>query len=153
MGEISAALGLVNITHISDFIAINQRNYQLYARHLYSIPGIRLNDTHANGDTNCQYIVLEVNPLKSGLSRDVIMKILHAENIIAKRYFHPGCHRMTVYQPTNQALSLPVTNHLCDNVLTLPTGSIIDAKAIVKICNIIQAAVYYADKIRQTLGH
>ena len=42
------------------------------------------------------------------------MKILHAENVIARRYFYPGCHRMEPYKSLfpNAGLVLPETEKI-----------------------------------------
>ena len=33
-----------------------------------------------------------------GISRDELVQILQAENVLARRYFYPGCHRMEPYR-------------------------------------------------------
>jgi dTDP-4-amino-4,6-dideoxygalactose transaminase len=38
---------------------------------------------------NYQYIILEIDEKLAGISRDLIVKILHAENVLARRYFYP----------------------------------------------------------------
>ena len=48
--------------------------------------------------TNYQYIVLEVDELETGLTRDELVQVLIAENVLARRYFYPGCHRMEPYR-------------------------------------------------------
>ena len=41
---------------------------------------------------------MEVDAKDLGMDRDLLMKILHAENILARRYFYPGCHQMQPYR-------------------------------------------------------
>ena len=67
------------------------------------------------------------------------MKILHAENVRARRYFYPGCHSMEPYRSyyPNAGLLLPETEKLAKRVLCLPTGTAINEEAIKKICEII----------------
>jgi dTDP-4-amino-4,6-dideoxygalactose transaminase len=73
----------------------------------------------------------------------MLMKILHAENVIARRYFYPGCHRMEPYRSyfPHAGLLLPETENLGQRVLVLPTGTAIFKDDINKICQIIQYAV------------
>ncbi len=74
---------------------------------------------------NFQYVVVEVDPAEAGLTRDEVLAALHAENVMAKRYFFPGCHRMTPYRSAHGArrASLPHTERLCERLLQLPTGT------------------------------
>jgi dTDP-4-amino-4,6-dideoxygalactose transaminase len=46
---------------------------------------------------NYQYMVLELQP-GCGLTRDDLVSALHAENVLARRYFWPGCHNMQPYR-------------------------------------------------------
>src|SRR5262245_39741113 len=45
------------------------------------------------------------------LTRDDLCALLWAENVLARRYFHPGCHRMAPYSSLDPdaAARLPVT--------------------------------------------
>jgi len=39
---------------------------------------------------NFQYIVLEIDEQAAGISRDRLIGVLHAENVLARRYFYHG---------------------------------------------------------------
>lgn len=151
MGEIAAATGLANIDQFERFIAINKRNHQAYAHELDGIPGIKLKDICEHSSSNYQYVVVEVDQSKAGLSRDLLMDVLHAENIFAKRYFYPGCHHMTIYR-SERGVNLPVTDQLVNDVLVLPTGTAVRTDDIAEICNIIRSAVHYSSEIRHALA-
>ena len=60
--------------------------------------GIRLLSFDSSERCNFQYAVLEVDEAEAGLSRDELLKVLHAERVLARRYFWPGCHRMEPYR-------------------------------------------------------
>jgi dTDP-4-amino-4,6-dideoxygalactose transaminase len=84
--------------------------------------------------------VIEVDPEVCARNRDEIVEALHAENIIARKYFWPGCHRMEPYrslQP-NAGLLLRETEDISARVVVLPTGQTVDEKAINFICVVIQ---------------
>ena len=53
------------------------------------------------------------------------VEALHAERILARRYFWPGCHNMQPYRSCypHAGLVLPVTNAISERVLVLPTGT------------------------------
>ena len=40
---------------------------------------------------NYQYMIMEVDEAAAGLSRDDLVHVLQAENVLARRYFYPGC--------------------------------------------------------------
>jgi dTDP-4-amino-4,6-dideoxygalactose transaminase len=125
MDELSAALGLTSLEHADEFVARNRENYAAYARALDRVPGLRLVDPVDPAGSNWQYVVAEVDPLIAGRPRDEIVGALGAQNVLAKRYFWPGCHRLAPYQASfaRQGNSLPTTERLCEQLLQLPTGT------------------------------
>jgi dTDP-4-amino-4,6-dideoxygalactose transaminase len=79
---------------------------------------------------------------------------LHAENVIARRYFYPGVHRMEPYRsaPSPQA-HLEATEGVCRRVMVLPTGETVQAADIERICDLIAEAIDLAPEIREKFGH
>ncbi|MDH6107633.1 DegT/DnrJ/EryC1/StrS family aminotransferase [Anabaenopsis tanganyikae CS-531] len=139
MSEVSAAMGLTSLESMEEFIEVNRRNYDCYQEGLAGIPGVSLFPVNQAEKHNYQYIVLEIDEEKAQVSRDMLIKILHAENVIARRYFYPGCHRMEPYRSyfPHAGLLLPETEKLGQRVLVLPTGTAISEEDIGKICQII----------------
>jgi dTDP-4-amino-4,6-dideoxygalactose transaminase len=139
MNEISAAMGLTNLEAMEDIISANRRNYEAYRACLAGVPGISLISYDSAERNNYQYVVIEVDPELSTRSRDEIVEALHAQNIIARKYFWPGCHKMEPYrslQP-NAGLLLPETERTAARVIVLPTGQMMDIKEIGRVCEII----------------
>ena len=154
MSEVSAAMGLTSLESLEAFIAANRRNYESYRRALADIPGVRLLTYDERERRNFQYIVVEINPKETGIERDVLVKLLHAENVIARRYFYPGCHRMEPYrsyQP-HAGLLLPQTDAVAARTIVLPTGTAVTTEDIECICRILQLAVENADAINVQFG-
>lgn len=140
MSEIHAAMGLTNFEAMEDIIAINRRNYEAYKAGLANVPGISLINYDPAERNNYQYVVIEVDPEVCPRTRDEIVEALHAENIIARKYFWPGCHKMEPYrslQP-NAGLLLPETERIAARVIVLPTGQSITAETVADICSIIK---------------
>jgi dTDP-4-amino-4,6-dideoxygalactose transaminase len=153
MSEISAAMGITSLESYEEITSTNYNNYQLYKRVFKGLPGIRMLTYNEKETGNYQYIVLEIDEKKTQISRDKIMQILHAENIIARRYFYPGCHRMEPYKSYQPYASLlvPVTEKLVKRVLTLPNGTSISEGHIHKIGQIFHYVLANANEISSNM--
>jgi dTDP-4-amino-4,6-dideoxygalactose transaminase len=103
---------------------------------------------------NYQYIVIEVDEHISGISRDLLVKILHAENILARRYFYPGVHQMEPYHSyfPNAGLLLTETEILTQKVLQLPTGTAVKENDVHAICQLIRFSIENARLITEHLA-
>ena len=140
MNEVSAAFGLTNLESMQDFIDVNYRNYQQYAEELANIEGLSLITYDVENKCNYQYVILEVDEEKTRVTRDQLVELLHAENVLARRYFYPGCHRMEPYrsQYTGAGFTLPVTEQVSERVVALPTGTAVGPQEISAICEIVR---------------
>lgn len=143
MSEPSAAMCLTNLESLDDFIAVNRRNHALYAELLDAVPGLRVVPRDPREKDNWQYVVLEVDAARTGITRNLLLEVLHAENVLARRYFYPGCHRMepyrTLYPCADEAL--PHTVALAGRILVLPTGTAVSEADVRAVCALIGAAV------------
>jgi dTDP-4-amino-4,6-dideoxygalactose transaminase len=151
MNEASAAMGLTNLESLSEFTNANYRNYKQYQHELKDLPGVKLLVHDERERCNYQYVVLEIEPTRAGLFRDQLLKILTAENILARRYFYPGCHRMEPYLSyfPHAGMLLPETESLSHRVLVLPTGTSIEPRHVSEITGIIRLAVGNPEQIQR----
>ena len=149
MNEVSAAMGLTNLESLDEFISVNRQNYQLYQSYLAGLAGVSLIAFDESEQYNYQYVVLEIDPDITGITRDELVAILHAENILARRYFFPGCHQMEPYRSyfPHSGLLLPHTERLTQRVLCLPTGTAVGKKEIEVICQLIRLVLENSDEI------
>jgi dTDP-4-amino-4,6-dideoxygalactose transaminase len=154
MNEAAAAMGLTSLESLSEFTATNDRNYRLYQSELANLPGISVFTYNDTEKCNYQYIVLEIDESVLQIRRDQLIKILHAENVIARRYFYPGCHRMEPYRSyfPHAGLMLPETEKLTQKVLILPTGTSIAEPEILSICQIIRMVASHSRVVQEKLG-
>lgn len=154
MNEISAAMGLTGLESLPQFIETNRRNYQLYRARAQHMQGVDMVSFDEREENNYQYIVLEVDEYVTGISRDEIVRILAAENVLARRYFYPGCHRMEPYKSyfPHAGLLLPRTEALCERVLVLPTGDAMKPRDIHAVCGVIETALRFPAECRSALG-
>ena len=150
MNEVSAAMGLTGLESVGDFVDVNHAHYKEYRRGLAGIPGVNLLEIDEREKRNYQYVVLEIDSALSGVSRDEVACALRAENVLARRYFFPGCHRFEPYRTLypDAARFLPETERLVSQVLCLPTGTAIGQGEIDTICDIIRLTVSHASDVK-----
>ena len=112
----------------------------IYVKELSDIPGVQLIKYNELEKNNYQYVVMEIDKKEFGMDRDLLARILNAENIRARRYFFPGCHQMEPYRSyfPNAGLVLPETEKLTLKVLQLPTGTSVGQKEISQISGLIR---------------
>jgi len=154
MTEVCAAMGLTSLESVNDFIRKNRSNYETYSRELAGIPGLSLMPYDRTQPSNYQYLVVEVDEENSGLTRDELVAVLVSENVLARRYFFPGCHRMEPYRSffPNAGLLLPETEKLCNRIMVLPTGTAVNDESISTICDTLRVAITDASLVAQRLA-
>lgn len=149
MNELEAVMGLTSLDHMEEIITTNRNNFLEYQKELKGIPGVFLKGYQDNEQNNFQHIVVEIGE-EAGVSRDLLHHLFHAEGILARRYFYPGCHRMepyrSLYPSTEQ--SLPQTERACARVLCLPTGMALGVEQIRAICGLLRYVVRNEADIR-----
>lgn len=151
MPEVSAAMGLTNLDDLELFLETNHQNYRCYEENLKGIAGINLLHFDTEEKNNFQYIVLTVDQDAVEFDRDLLIEVLHAENVLARRYFHPGVHRMEPYKSLYPEFvgNLPGTESVSHQVLCLPTGTSVGPDDIERICDIIKFVGDHCVEIRR----
>jgi dTDP-4-amino-4,6-dideoxygalactose transaminase len=155
MSEVSAAMGLTGLESLDEFVAVNFHNYKRYQRELTGIPGLSLVLYDETERGNYQYVVLEIDETVAQVSRDELVRVLRAENVLARRYFYPGCHKMEPYcsSAPDAGLLLPETEKLVERVLCLPTGTAVNPDDVESICRIIRLVMNHGQQVKGMLQH
>lgn len=151
MTESCAAMGIASLPMIEKRIEMFKRNYQLYSAYISRIPGLSILPVGVRGKSNWQYVVIFVDQKEYGVSRDVLYKELWKENIIARRYFYPGCHGMEPYRSMfpDVAERLPVTMNAVSRVLCLPNNLENPERDIEKITGVLRRVRKNTSKARK----
>lgn len=153
MHEASAAMGLTSLEAADDFIQTNRRNARAYAERLADIDGLELVSGDVE-DSNAQYVVIRIDAAAAGLDRDRLQRVLLAENVLARRYFHPGCHHLEPYRHRPELVRepLPNTERLAAEVLVLPTGTAVSVEHVDGISDLIRFALETGPEIGSRLA-
>jgi len=153
MNEISAAMGLCSLDNIETIINANKQNYSLYTDGLSDIPGIKI--CEYTSESTYPYITLYIDHEQSVLTRNQLVDILQHDNILARRYFYPGCHNMEPYRSyfPHSGLLLKNTENLIHQTLCLPTGTSISKNEIEETCHLIKFIINNAKEIKKKLEY
>jgi len=142
MIEVCAAMGLANLLNHESVVESNRANYEAYKDSLADIPGLTLLPYDPSEQNSYHYVVLEIS---SGCParRDDIVAALLAENVLARKYFWPGVHKMRPYRDLfpHAHLMLAQTERVAESVIILPTGTTLPEHAIGTIADIIRVCI------------
>ncbi|MCC2274797.1 aminotransferase class I/II-fold pyridoxal phosphate-dependent enzyme [Streptomyces sp. ET3-23] len=140
MSEAAAAMGLTSLDHLEEFRAHNRTLHERYTAGLAGLPGVTVLPFDERERNNYQYAVLHIDAAALGLTRDELDVALRADNVVTRRYFHPGLHQAAPYRGGPR---LPHTESLADRCLVLPTGTATSAADAERI----------AFAVRRVAGH
>jgi dTDP-4-amino-4,6-dideoxygalactose transaminase len=147
-------MGLTGLDSFEDFVAANACNYRRYRSELECVAGTQLLQFDEREKCNFQYVVVEVDEVVTGVTRDQLLEVLHAENVLARRYFYPGCHRIAPYRldVPEAGSQLQATEALANRVLVLPTGTAVTPDDVAGVCEIVRLAVEHGGDLHAQLA-
>jgi dTDP-4-amino-4,6-dideoxy-D-glucose transaminase len=125
MSEIHAAMGLANLECIAATLKRSQDCHTAYQQALAGVEGISVYRPDLRGRSNYHYVVADVDSKRFGLTRDQLLRVLQAENIVARRYFYPDRSR-----------DFPYTDRLNDRLIQFPGGADVKVTDVEKICSL-----------------
>lgn len=142
MIEMCAAMGLTNLDDHADVVTTNMRNHSAYTTALSGIPAMSILVYDSLELNSYHYVVIEVDP-SCAVTRDQIVAALQAENVLARKYFWPGAHRMKPYADIfpHANLLLKNTEFVAERVLILPSGKAVTVEDIEAIGAILKQTV------------
>ncbi len=143
MTEVEAAMGLESLDCMAYFVDANRANYEAYREGFQATPGVQLIEYDERERCNYQYIVVEIDEQIAGLSRNDLLRVISAENVDARRYFYPGCHRMEPYRSyfPNAHMLLGNTEQTLGRTLALPTGTSVRPEDVQKITRLVNGVL------------
>lgn len=144
LSEAHAAMGLANLDRLDATLAAARRVHDTYAAGLAGIGGLRFRPP-APG-SNRHYAVAEIDAAEFGMSRDALVGLLAAENVLARRYFQPGTHRLAAHRQT-PPVALPAVEAACARILVLPAGAAIAPDDVAAICELVRFVAAQAGPI------
>jgi dTDP-4-amino-4,6-dideoxygalactose transaminase len=135
MSEAQAAIALMNLEDFPANRTHNETLHRNYEMQLESVPGLQLIKPTGVSFSNFQCAVCRVNELEYGLSPQILIALLNAENVYAKP-------EATYSRPLPDAASADTF------YIQLPIGTGVTVQEVERICTILTRAYRVAPAIR-----
>lgn len=154
LNEFSAAFAIGGLECLESLVLRNRQIRETYQDGLVGLPGVSFHAPATAKSVNDHYAIVMIDAAACPLTRDELLQTLWAENILARRYFFPGCHRMEPYasRPIDRQPWLPATEEVAAGVLALPAGSAVSLDDVRLICHRIRVAIEQHNSVRESIN-
>jgi dTDP-4-amino-4,6-dideoxygalactose transaminase len=140
MSEMQAALGLLQLKYVNQYIKERKRVASYYREKLAGIRGLYyMHDMP--GVTHCySYFPVFINEDEYGYSRDVVYENLKKQDVFCRRYFYPLISRFPAYAGLISAdpENLPVAEKVSREVICLPIYPDLHDEVLDKIIDLLK---------------
>ena len=136
--EAQAAMALLSLADFEKNVARNKNQFDMYVSAINPIEGLSV--WHPANCTRSNYasLVVVVDEVAFGASRDKIISHLKAENVLARRYYFPGIDQVVTHQTLSHlSETMQNTHRLSQTAMQLPLGGLVSAENIQAIADII----------------
>lgn len=141
MSEVSAAMGLLQLSHLSEALARRQQIDAGYRAALSGVKGIRCVERICATKDNFAYFPIMVER-DYGMTRDALYQKFRDHNIYARRYFFPLISEFPMYRglPSAHRGNLPVATLMASQVLCLPIFPEMSSEELLRVVEVIKSA-------------
>src|SRR3989344_2582570 len=137
MSDIAAAIGIEQLKKLPEFNRRRIQNARFLNNHLSATKGITV-PTIDPGHVFHQYTI-RITP-SGKISRDMLAKLLLEKGIASSVFYPLPIHKQEAYAEYN-SLSLPITEKLSNEVLSLPVHPSLTEKDLLKIVSVIKESM------------
>lgn len=131
-----AAFALAGLDELASNVAHNRSIYFCYCARLSNGAGIRLLTFDEKEQTSYKNIVVEIQE-NFPVSRDVLVALMNAESILARKYYCPPLHKKSYRYPVVVG-EMTQTERAEGRYLNLPCGSRVTEQDVHTICDFIE---------------
>jgi perosamine synthetase len=136
--NLQAALGCAQLERIEQFLKIKRRNAVLYEKMLGDLPWIEFQTIKPESRSNYWMFTFLVKD-NSKYSRNEIMEILKEKGIETRNVFHSASKMPVHSKYFNKRDKFHNSVYISERGLTLPSSTLLSAKEIKHICNVIKS--------------
>ncbi|ADK85535.1 DegT/DnrJ/EryC1/StrS aminotransferase [Desulfarculus baarsii DSM 2075] len=141
LNEIHAALALAALDDLEQTIQANRARHEAYRRLFADLPGLNILEYATNERHNYELTIFEMTTAWP-LSRDDTLRLLNAENALARPYYSPPLHHSEHCPPGCGDVSLPVAEALATRFIQMPVGDLVslaDIEALAELMTFVGA--------------
>jgi len=124
LDAIQAAVLRVKLPHLDDFIGRRIAVADRYDAAFAALPQVKTPVRHKRSTHVFHQYTLVLN----GVDRNALKEHLQANGIPSMIYYPIPLHRQNAFKDSDSDRSFPVTEHLCDNVISLPIHTEMDVE-------------------------
>lgn len=136
MSNVLAAIGRGQLQVLEDRVQARRRNFEFYAQHLGSLPGIVFMPEAPWGRHTRWLTTLTIDPVAFGADREAVRLALERENIEARPVWKP-MHLQPVFRGC-ECIGGAVAEDLFNRGLCLPSGSNLTEQELQRVVSIVQ---------------
>lgn len=152
MSEAQAAVALFNLDRYPQHRQRNKRVFEVVRNGLTEIPGLSVREQNGVSESNYQNLICLVDEERFGLRRDDLCRILHAENILAGRGFHPTAHHAYAASHASSVGAMPQAEHYADRTIELPMNHALTERNAARLIDFLGSIQRRSGVIRQGLA-
>jgi dTDP-4-amino-4,6-dideoxygalactose transaminase len=134
LNEMHAAMALASLDEVDEQIVVNKKKYDRYIAGLRNMEGLKIVEHKESERPDYRLIVVRIGDAWP-LSRDDTLRLLEAENILARPYYTPLHHRLVEY--SRVCPDLPVTEAIFRKFMVLPSGAHVSEDDVEKIVGVL----------------
>jgi dTDP-4-amino-4,6-dideoxygalactose transaminase len=134
LNEVHAAMALASLDEVDEQIASHRRKYDLYVAGLRNIDGLKILEHKESQRPDYRLIVVRIGD-SWPLSREDTLRLLEAENVLARSYYAPLTNKVVEYPRI--CPELPVTEAIDQDFMVLPSGAHVSEDDVEKIIDLL----------------
>jgi dTDP-4-amino-4,6-dideoxygalactose transaminase len=154
MTEAQSAIALMNLEDHLEHKEHNENLYRIYQSRLAPIFGLQLIEPFGTGQTSYQSTVCAVNESEFGLTCEMIVRVLQAENVGARRISNrlPSTRKSTGKTDAQHEPKFENEDSTFDSYLQLPIGATTSEKDVALVCQILDKAQNANERVLKYFG-
>ena len=146
--EMSALLASESLRSLDGAVENRNAYADFYRKELGRLGGIVFQKVAAADRSTYKDFCITVDENEFGLSRDELARALAEENIETRSYYNPPVHLQTAYRQFTTE-SLPFTERLARESLSLPMWSEMEAETLERVCRVIESIQQSSGQIKR----
>lgn len=138
MNEFQAAMGICNLRHLDEELALRKAVFERYEQRLGGVAGLTLLPEQPDVKRNYAYFPLLIDPECFGSGRDELKEKLEAQSVYTRKYFYPLVSENHAFG-RDMTLDTPKAKYDSRHVLCLPMYAHLALEDVDRICDLILA--------------